>query len=191
MGVAHSHGLCSSAGKFSARSRPEAGRPIHVHQQHAVSKVWIIRTAAGARRIWRSHCKPMQAHLQTERTLSIPAPFKWPPGWIVAVHDDARAKHQKTSAIMSLGVMDTGSGLKGALSQRHALSAPFNRFGTDSRRRIRDGRRPSAWRRRRPGPRRRRAEFRCRHLKAGAAERATRLAVRHGFHGHRGRPRGL
>ena len=39
--------------------------------------------------------------------------------------------------------------------------------------------------------RRRRAEFCCRRLKAGAAERATRLAVRRGFHGHRGRPRGL
>ena len=39
--------------------------------------------------------------------------------------------------------------------------------------------------------RRRRAEFCRRRLKAGAAERATRLAVRRGFQGHRGRPRGL
>ena len=37
----------------------------------------------------------------------------------------------------------------------------------------------------------RRARFCRRQLKAGAAERATRLAVRRGFHGHRGRPRGL
>ena len=48
-----------------------------------------------------------------------------------------------------------------------------------------------SWWRPSPCRRRRRAEFCCRRLKAGAAERATRLAVRRGFHGHRGRPRGL
>ena len=39
--------------------------------------------------------------------------------------------------------------------------------------------------------RRRRARFCRRRLTAGAAERATRLAVRRGFHSHRSRPRGL
>ena len=37
----------------------------------------------------------------------------------------------------------------------------------------------------------RRAGFCRRRLKAGAAQRATRLGVRCGLHGHRGRPRGL
>ena len=37
----------------------------------------------------------------------------------------------------------------------------------------------------------RRARFCRRRLTAGAAERATRIAVRRGFQGHRGRPRGF
>ena len=49
----------------------------------------------------------------------------------------------------------------------------------------RSWRRPSACRRRR------RAEFCCRRLTTDAAQRATRLAVRRYFQGHRGRPRGL
>ena len=64
---------CKPTGSMKAFG--ETISDLRIPQQHAVSKVWIIRTAA--RRIWHAHCKLTR---KQDRTPSISGPFPWPPG---------------------------------------------------------------------------------------------------------------